>query len=124
MKRFLLTPFVLILAAPAMADGARDMLLLVATGGPLAALATSAWGLHRSKNVALGWPRGLAAILSVTGAVAGYWLGICVGDYRMSSTPNAGVVAFWGPLALFFSALFARLPCSVLSDYYPVEETD
>lgn len=112
------------LAVPALADGAMDMLLLILTGGPLAALATSAWGIRKSRGVAQGWPRVLAAILSVTGAVTGYWLGILFGDYHVSSSPHAGVVAFWGPLGLFFSAYLALIPSSVLSDYYPAVAKD
>jgi hypothetical protein len=61
----------------------------------------------------------MAEVLRATGAVAGYWLGIRIGDYRVRSSPHAGVVAFWGPLALFFSAYLARIPSSVLSGYYP-----
>ena len=124
MNRFLPLPLVLALAVPALADGAMDMLLLILTGGPLAAMATSAWGIRKSKAVAPGWPRTIATVFSVTGSVAGYWLGICIADYRVSSSQHAGVVAFWGPLALFFSAYFARIPSSVLSDYYPTTGPD
>jgi hypothetical protein len=119
---------VLLLATPALADGAVDMLLIVSTGGPLAILATIWWGLKRSADASPGWPRDTAAILAIVGAILGYWLGICIGNYRMAHAPHAGVVAFWGPLAVFFSALFARIPSLILGDLYPakreVAETD
>jgi protein-S-isoprenylcysteine O-methyltransferase Ste14 len=115
---------VLLLAAPALADGAMDMFLIVITGGPLAALATSAWGLHRTRDVAPGWPCCLAALLSVVGAILGYWLGICIGDYRLSHATYGGAVAFWGPLAVFFSALFARLPSLILGGHYPADREE
>lgn len=99
-----------------------DILLLVLTGGPLAALATSAWGLHKSRQVAPGWPCCLASTLSVIGAFTGYWLGIQIGDYRMSQTTYAGAVAFWGPLAVFFSALLARFPSLILGELYPTSK--
>lgn len=111
----------LLLSTPAMADGAFDIFLILVTGGPLAALPIAAYGIYCSRRVRPGLPLILSVFLAVVGAGLGYWLGFEIAEYRVAQSQYryGGLVGFYAPMAILFSAGLTCLPSAILSYLWP-----
>lgn len=115
----LLLLLILVLASPALADGAFDILLTLVTGGPIPPIVLGLWGCHLASSVRRGWVRDFARFLTFYGALGGYWLGWELAWYRMNHLISAGMIGFIAPTALFFSAVFTFLPLRYFRSRFP-----
>lgn len=107
----------LALSTPAFADGAFDMALFLATGGPFIIIPIIAYGLTLSKKAS---PRLIAALLCVFGAVVGYWFGIQIAEYRIAASANShGKIGFYAIFAVACSAGLSWAPSLIISELYP-----
>lgn len=104
------------LITAALADGAPVMLSVLLTGGPVAPILASYWGVRGSTQLSTRNRRWCAGLCSSPMAFIGYYLG---GEFavRQAWIVDSILGILVGPLALGCAILAGQLPRMILSSY-------